>query len=102
MALKLLPIHPVTSDENGVQERIKKPGIYQMSLDAYHSDCCVLPSASSGDIYQVEKNGEIYYRDSYYNPKNQTDKDTILSKRHKPHFRFGTAAHDLILSLIHI
>jgi len=78
-----------------IDEKVTKPGLYRMPLPLYHSDCAWKESVSSGDAFKLAENGEEYWEDSYYNPKNQDDKSRV--KLHKDAFRFGTAAHTKIL-----
>lgn len=86
-ALSILDYEPGT--------KIMKPGLYRMPLSVYHSDCAWKESTSSGDNFALSENGEEWWKDSYYNPVNQTEKRQI--KLHKECFRFGTAAHTKIL-----
>lgn len=76
----------------GPNERIKAPGVYQISLTKYHGDCAVLRSVSSGGLVQISESGEEYYETSPYNPDYKPS-----ARDHKPHFRFGNAAHALIV-----
>lgn len=75
--------------------KILKPGIYDIPLPLYHSDIAWKESVSSGDLKLLSENGEEYFEESYYNPKNLDEKRQIAL--HKECFRFGTAAHCKIL-----
>jgi hypothetical protein len=70
---------------------IDKPGIYQISADAYHADCCSLPSLSSSIINLLDKRSALHAWQAHaklnpgWQPEQRTD------------FDIGTAAHKLIL-----
>ena len=88
--MKKLPVTTVQPNS-----KIKKSGLYDLTLSQYHSDCAWLPSASSSDLKLIADSGEEYYADSYYNEENNDEKARV--KLHAEHFRFGTAAHAKIL-----
>lgn len=73
-------------------KKISKPGVYDMPLEAYHSDCCVGPSISSSGLRTImQRSPAHYWFDSYLNPKRVKD------EKDRPHFSVGKAAHTLLL-----
>jgi hypothetical protein len=77
--------------EGAPAPKIAKPGIYAMSLDDYHSDCCAGPSVSSGGLRTIEAQSLAHFwSGSYLNPDREPfdpSKSMIL----------GSAAHHLLL-----
>lgn len=71
---------------------ISKNGIYDMTLEQYHSHNCAGPSISSSGLRTIEDESPAHYWfDSYLNPQREIDDEQ------KPHFSFGSAAHTLLL-----
>ncbi len=75
----------------GLAPKISAPGVYDMPLELYHSDCCVGPSISSSGLRKVEDQSLAHFwADSYLNPDHEPfepSKSMIL----------GQAAHHLLL-----
>jgi hypothetical protein len=75
--------------------KISKPGVYQMTLEEYHSDNCIGPSISSSGLRAIELQSPAHYwMDSYLNPEREP-------RDEKPHFALGSAAHTLFLGEDH-
>lgn len=71
--------------------KIGTNGLYAMSIDEYHSDCCSGPSISSSGLRTIEaKTAAHYWATSYLNP-DRIEQDA------KEAFDFGRAAHTLLL-----
>lgn len=72
-------------------QKITRPGVYQMTTEQYHSDCCDGPSISSSGLRQIiNRSPKHYWADSYLNPAKAPEEP-------KPYFDFGRAAHTLLL-----
>jgi hypothetical protein len=72
--------------------KIKDAGVYDMPIEAYHGDCCVLPSISSSGLRKIDSQSPAHYFDSsYLNPNRDT------SSEEKAEFILGRAAHMLLL-----
>lgn len=72
-------------------EIITEPGIYDMPLGWYHSDCCDGPSVSSTGLRRIALKSPLHFWDtSYLNPERAPDSDDELEGEH---FRLGRAAH---------
>jgi hypothetical protein len=72
-------------------QKISQPGIYDISMEQYHSDCCVGPSISSGGLNLINSEcPAIYWGRSYLNPAGKSDIDTKA-------LAVGKAAHALAL-----
>lgn len=72
-------------------ELIDGDGIFALSIDQYHSDCCSGPSISSSGLRVIEtKTPAHYWATSYLNPNREPDEP-------KEAFDFGRAAHVLLL-----
>lgn len=70
---------------------ITEPGIYDISMDEYHSDCCPGPSTSSGALRTITNECPLeYWAFSYLNPDRYVKED-------KQAFNMGRAAHCLLL-----
>jgi hypothetical protein len=77
--------------ECGVTDRISQPGVYQITMETYHSDCCVGPSVSSGGLNLINSEcPAIFWGRSYLNPNGESDIDTKA-------LAVGKAAHALAL-----
>lgn len=70
--------------------KITKPGVYDLTMDEYHSDCCAAPSISSTGLRQVLSCPAKYWLESHYNPKR-------VEPEQKSHFEIGKAVHELVL-----
>lgn len=71
--------------------KITAPGIYDISMDEYHSDICPGPSISSSGLRTIELECPLeYWAFSYLNPDR-------FEKDDKPAFNMGRAAHCLLL-----
>ena len=71
-------------------EVITQPGIYAMSMDWYHSDCCDGPSISSSGLRTIlSQSPAHYFHKSPYNPNRPEPEE-------RPHFSLGRAAHHLL------
>lgn len=72
-------------------DKITEPGVYDISLERYHSDCCDEPSISGSGLHTlIEENPQAYWFSSYMNPNREEptpSKPMIL----------GSAAHHLLL-----
>lgn len=72
-------------------ELIDADGLYEISIDQYHSDCCSEPSISSSGLRIIEtKTPAHYWSGSYLNPNR-------IAEEPKETFDFGRAAHVLLL-----
>lgn len=75
-------------------EKISAPGVYDMPIEVYHSDCCIGPSISSSGLRKIELESPAHYWDeSYLNPEAERKDTTAL--------RLGKAAHALALGMEH-
>ena len=70
---------------------ITQPGIYDLDMDTYHSQCCEGPSISSGGLRKIENESPAHFwcQASGLNP------DAIAQPR-KAAFEFGKAVHALL------
>ncbi|MFB9372838.1 PD-(D/E)XK nuclease-like domain-containing protein [Algimonas porphyrae] len=68
---------------------IDKPGVYDIDMGTYHSDCAWLPSLSSGDLVAISKNPAKWYAYHWSNPKRFKRPETDA-------LRIGKAAHALV------
>jgi hypothetical protein len=72
--------------------KISEPGVYPISIEQYHSDCCAGPSISSSGLRKiVNESPAHYWCDSYLNPEREEDDEPA------DHFTLGQAAHMLLL-----
>ena len=70
---------------------ITEPGLYDMPIEWYHSDCCAGPSISSSGLRTIESESPAHYWcRSPLNPNREPQED-------KAHFALGRAAHMLLL-----
>lgn len=75
-------------------KKITKPGIYDMPMSVYHSDCCDGPSVSSTGLRTFVLKSPLHFWDtSYLNPDRDPDDPDEIEKEH---FRIGRAAHWLM------
>ena len=70
--------------------KISKPGVYDLPIDVYHSQCTDGPSLSSTGIRRLLKSPAHYWKHSDLNPAAEEEDD-------KEAFVLGRAAHHLIL-----
>lgn len=71
---------------------INTAGVYDMTLEQYHSHNCAGPSISSSGLRTIEDESPAHYWvDSYLNPKRTIDVEQ------KKELNIGTAAHLLLL-----
>lgn len=71
--------------------KIEKPGIYDIPMDVYHSDCCPGPSVSSSGLRKIHLECPAdYWAFSYLNPEAFAEPD-------REAFAFGRAAHALLV-----
>lgn len=72
-------------------QKIDTPGVYRMTLEEYHSDCCEGPSVSSSGLRRIYmESAAQYWAFSYLNPDRWPEEDKAV-------YRFGRAAHAIIL-----
>lgn len=73
-----------------IEKKIDANGLYDISMEVYHGDCCAGPSVSGSGLVKIEKASlSHYWWDSYHNPQREPMDTTALS--------FGRAAHAWIL-----
>ena len=71
--------------------KITEPGVYDLSMEDYHSDLCAGPSISSSGLRTIHLECPLeYWAFSYLNPDR-------FPKEEKAAFSFGRAAHCLLL-----
>lgn len=71
--------------------KIVKPGVYNISMAAYHGDCAAGPSISSSGLRTIfNESPKHYWKDSYLNPHRAEEKTSEA-------FILGRAAHHLLL-----
>lgn len=70
--------------------KISAPGVYNLDIETYHSDCCIGPSISSSGLRAVAECPLKYWAFSPYNPAR------LIEERTKA-LDFGSAAHALAL-----
>ena len=72
-------------------EKISAPGVYDIPIDAYHSDCCAGPSISSSGLRTIEARSLAHYWvGSYLNAAREPVAESSA-------FTLGRAAHHLLL-----
>jgi len=72
-------------------ELITEPGVYDLSIEAYHGQPCAGPSISSGGLRTIwAQSPAHYYVDSALNPDREPPADN-------PAFALGRLAHKLLL-----
>lgn len=73
-------------------EKITANGVYDLTMDDYHGQCCEGPSISSSGLRKLwGASPAHFYLDSSLNPNREPDEDE------RPHFTLGRAAHHLLL-----
>lgn len=70
---------------------ISEPGIYDISLEAYHGQPCIGPSASGSDLVRIEN-----YSPAHYWVTSKLNPDYMIEDA-SPTLAIGSAAHALIL-----
>lgn len=70
---------------------ISSAGVYDMPIDAYHSNNCAGPSISSSGLRIIEMESPLKYWDTSYLNPNRAPPES------KKHFSFGHAVHTLML-----
>lgn len=71
--------------------RIAAPGVYDLTMARYHSDCCAGPSISNSGLKVLwDDSPAHYWARSYLNPRR------IEEVEERPHFSLGRAAHHLL------
>lgn len=71
--------------------KITKNGIYRISMEQYHGDCCEGPSISSSGLRTIfQESPAHYWLNSYLNPQREEQEDGEA-------FTLGRAAHHLLL-----
>lgn len=76
-------------------EKIDRPGIYDIPMGWYHSDCCVGPSISSSGLRTIYHKSPLHYWDE--SPLNPNRAEETPDEVEAAHFRIGRAAHTLLL-----
>lgn len=70
---------------------ISAPGVYDLTMDVYHDNCCDRPSVSSSGLRTIwTESPAHYFYTSPYNPFPPEKEDD------RPHFSLGRAAHHLL------
>lgn len=82
---------PAIKVEDG--EIITKPGIYEMSMRWYHSQCCDGPSFSSSPIRTAWDESPADVFDTF--ELNPNRRELTKEELERPHFSLGRAAHHL-------
>lgn len=86
---------------------ITKPGVYDLTMDAYHGQPCDGPSISSGGLRTIwNKSPAHFWHESRMNPANWEDRPieegsveterVFIHDGDRPHFALGRAAHHLL------
>lgn len=70
--------------------KINTPGVYDIPMVVYHSDCCAGPSVSASSLWGLLECPAKYWDASYLNPARVPDETT-------PALDVGRAAHCLVL-----
>ena len=76
-------------------EKISEPGIYDMPMSWYHSDCCIGPSVSSSGLRTILNYSPLHYWDT--SPLNPDRREKDTSEEEAAHFRIGRAGHTLLI-----
>ncbi len=72
-------------------DKIDEPGVYELSPEAYHGDCCSGPSVSSSGLKAIAAHGPaVYWASSIYNPE-------AARSRRSAALDFGSASHLVML-----
>lgn len=72
-------------------KRITAPGIYDLTMEEYHSDCCDGPSVSGSRLHTIiDECPAVFWETSPLNPKRSEDPATKV-------FNVGRAVHALVL-----
>lgn len=71
--------------------KVDDPGVYDLDMSVYHSDCCAGPSVSNSGLKTIwDDSPAHYWLDSYLNPNRRPQEED------RPHFSLGRAAHHLL------
>lgn len=71
-------------------QKVTAPGVWDLPMSVYHSDCCAGPSISSSGLRTIwSQSPAHYFHASPYNP-------TPPEPEERPHFSIGRAAHHLL------
>lgn len=71
--------------------KVDQPGVWDLTMARYHSDCCAGPSVSNSGLKTLwDASPAHYWVDSYLNPRREPDEED------RPHFSLGRAAHHLL------
>lgn len=89
-----LPTAPVEVIKIKHGEIITRPGIYDMPMGWYHSDCCAGPSISSTGLRTIWNKSPAHYWDT--SPLNK-DREEEGDDEESAALRIGRAAHTLLL-----
>lgn len=68
---------------------ITKPGVYDIDIDLYHTDCCPDISLSSGDLVAITKNPAKWFAFHWSNPD-------AYEREDKTALAIGRAAHAIV------
>lgn len=84
--------------------KIAAPGVYSLTMEQYHGDCCEAPSISSSGLRTIWSQSPAHYFET--SPYNENAWETrvvdgvemVLRKDQdeRPHFSLGRAAHHLL------
>lgn len=85
-------VHPITAEVRTLAEgqKITEPGVYDLPIEVYHSQCTEGPSLSSTGIRRILQSPANYWKHSELNPHRVEEED-------KEAFILGRAAHHLML-----
>lgn len=72
-------------------QKISAPGIYDMPIDVYHSDCCVGPSVSKSGLWTLIHDSPLHFFAEWYGNKDRVPRETTKA------MTLGSAAHHLLL-----
>ena len=70
---------------------ITEPGVYDITIDAYHSQCCDGPSLSRSDLWKIRTTTPAHFwAGSSLNPESEREERSL-------NLDFGAAAHSVLL-----
>lgn len=70
--------------------KVSDPGVYDMPIERYHSDCCDAMSLSSGDLVALAKNPAKWFAHHWSNPDRFESTETHA-------LSFGRAVHAIVV-----